>query len=239
MKALFSVTLFLACILIYSQEITGKDLLEKAINYHDPNGEWQTFKGCLFIIMKTPDKPDRDSKVCINLPNETFSLKATRDKQTFQYIIVKDSVQIRLNGNANLSEDDLKENNLSDSRAKLFRNYYTFLYGLPMKLNDPGTHIDQNVQDKTFKGKDYWVLKVTYDEKVGSDIWYFYFDKSNYRMEVYQFYRDESKNDGEYILLSEEEIIGNIKMPKIRAWYMNKDDNYLGTDFLNSASKNQ
>ena len=51
-------------------------------------------------------------------------------------------------------------------------------------------------------------------------------------MEIYQFYHDETKNDGEYILLTEEEIINGIKMPKNRAWYTNKDNMLLGTDIL-------
>jgi hypothetical protein len=51
-------------------------------------------------------------------------------------------------------------------------------------------------------------------------------------MEVYQFFRDESKNDGEYILLTEEVVVNGIKMPKNRAWYYNKNDGYLGTDIL-------
>jgi hypothetical protein len=39
------------------------------------------------------------------------------------------------------------------------RNYYTFLYGLPMKLADPGTIIDPVVVKKEFMGKEYLVLK--------------------------------------------------------------------------------
>ena len=51
-------------------------------------------------------------------------------------------------------------------------------------------------------------------------------------MEVYQFYHEESKNDGEYILLDGLEEIEGIKMPKTRAWYTNKEEKYLGTDTL-------
>ena len=81
------------------------------------------------------------------------------------------------------------------------------------------------------------VLKATYDTSVGSDVWYFYFDPETYAMEVYQFYKTDDKGDvkpdsGEYILLADEETVSGIKMPKIRAWYYNKDDKYLGTDTL-------
>ena len=103
-----------------------------------------------------------------------------------------------------------------------------------MKLRDEGTIIHQKVEKKTFKGKDYLVLKVSYDEAVGKDTWYFYFNPNTYAMEVYQFFKDESKNDGEYILLSGLEDINGIKMPKKRAWYYNNNNGYLGTDYLSS-----
>lgn len=118
-------------------------------------------------------------------------------------------------------------------RAKMFKNYYIYLYGWPMKLKDKGTIINQKVTTKTCKGKEYLVLKANYSKEVGKDIWCFYFDPETYAMEVYQFFHDESKNDGEYILLSEEEIIEDIKIPKIRKWYYIKEDGYLGTDVIN------
>ena len=104
-----------------------------------------------------------------------------------------------------------------------------------MKLKDLGTNLIDTVDKKTFKGKDYLVLKVTYDEDVGSDVWYFYFNPNTYAMEIYQFFKTdengkEKPDSGEYILLTEEAIVNGIKMPKIRAWYYNKDDKYLGTD---------
>jgi hypothetical protein len=38
----------------YAQEITGFDLVNKTIQYHDPNNNWSHFKGKLFIEMKMP-----------------------------------------------------------------------------------------------------------------------------------------------------------------------------------------
>ncbi len=220
----------------FSQELTGKQLLEKAIAYHDPNGNWPNFKGNLNITMEIPEKPNRDSNIKIDLPNEFFSVKAAVDDKVSEYIIDKDSTTIIFNGSKNPSEAILKEQRLSKERAKLYQNYYTYLYGLPMKLKDGGTIIHDKVASKTFKGKAYWVLKATYEKAVGEDTWYFYFNKDTYAMEIYQFFHEESKNDGEYILLSEEETINGIKMPKVRAWYMNKDDKYLGTDILKSSN---
>ncbi len=228
-------TIFLVLLLsmaIYSQELTGDELLEKAIQYHDPNGNWKTFRGILFVTMETPNKPVRNSEIKIDLPKEFFAVKASRGENTTEYLVDKGACKITFNGQENPPEKVKKEHNLSCERATLYRNYYTYLYGLPMKLKDKGTIVHKKVERKNFQQKEYLVLKVTYDKAVGKDIWYFYFDPNSYAMEIYQFFKDESKNDGEYILLAEEEIINTIKMPKNRAWYYNKDDGYLGTDIL-------
>lgn len=218
--------------------ITTDKLLDNAIAYHDPEGQWEHFNGQLIITMTIPDQPDRLSEININLPEERFYVKATRDTLITEYDVQKNDCKVTFNGRTTFSEAEITEHRLNCETAKRYQNYYTYLYGLPMKLKDPGTHIDQTFEHKNFKGKDYLVLKVTYDEAVGSDFWYFYFDPETYAMEIYQFFRmDENgiqKNDtGEYILLTEEKIINSIKMPKIRAWYYNKDDTYLGTDTLN------
>ncbi len=216
----------------FGQTLTGEELLEKSISYHDPNHRWETFKDTLFITMETPNSADRNSKIHIDLAGQYFYVKATKDTISTEYILNKSACSIIFNGFENPPEKLKQEHKLSCKRATMFRNYYTYLYGLPMKLKDEGTIIDPKVQLKNFKGKEYLVLKATYKKTVGKDTWYFYFNPKNYAMEVYQFFHDEAKNDGEYILLTKEEIIHDIKMPKNRAWYMNKDDAYLGKDIL-------
>jgi len=212
--------------------LTGEKLLGHSIAYHDPNNDWSTFNNSLFITMEIPERANRDSEIVINLPEEYFYVKAIRDNVTTEYILNKDACEIKLNGKNDLSDEIKEAYKLSCQSATLYKDYYTYLYGLPMKLNDPGTLIHETVERKSFKGKDYLVLKATYDEAVGKDTWYFYFDPETYAMEIYQFFHDEAKNDGEYILLTDEVIINNIKMPKNRAWYTNKEDKLLGIDIL-------
>ncbi|UWX55143.1 DUF6503 family protein [Maribacter litopenaei] len=188
------------------------------------------------IIMTTPDNVPRRTHLDLNLSASYFKSSVRKGNHTVDYIIDKGNCKLLLNNSPDIADHYRDSLQITCNRANRMKDYYTYLYGLPMKLKDPGTQIDPKVRKKSFKGKEYLVLKVTYDEKVGSDTWYFYFDPSNYNMEVYQFYHDESKNDGEYILLSEEITVNDIKMPKIRAWYYNKDDKYLGTDDLVKAN---
>ncbi|EAR02600.1 DUF6503 family protein [Maribacter sp. HTCC2170] len=231
--------LLLVFIIFYdakAQDLTATQLLDKSIEYHDPNDLWDIFQGKLFITMSYPDGRERLSVVEIDLPKESFKLTTTTKDDVIEQSLSNGDCTLRLNGNTDISEEDKKEHRISCERVHVMKNYYTYLYGLPMKLKDPGTHLDPTVQTKKFKGKEYLVLKVTYDEDVGKDTWYFYFDPETFAMEVYQFFHDESKNDGEYILLSGIEKAASIKLPKTRAWYFNKDDKHLGTDELTKAS---
>lgn len=218
------------------QDLSGEELLNWAIAYHDPSGNWNNFNGTLNIHMETPNNPVRKSEIKIDIPKEYFYVKAVSDTTVTEYELNKNNCTIRLNERANLSEEIKEKHSLSCDRAMLYKNYYTYLYGLPMKLKDPGTIIADTFLRKEFKGKEYLVLKVTYAETVGNDVWFFYFDPETYAMKVYQFFKGdpkkEGKNTGEYILLTGEFEVEGIKMPKNRAWYYNKDDKYLGTDFL-------
>ena len=233
MKNTILILVLFISVATFAQKITGDELLGKSIEFHDPTGNWETFYGELVVTMETPKGTPRKSGIQIHLPKQYFSVEAIRDSIITKQIVHKEACSFSINGNTNLSEKLIKKYSLNCKRAKMFKNYYTYLYGLPMKLKDEGTIINQTVTTKTFKGKEYLVLKVNYSKEVGKDTWYFYFDPKTYAMEVYQFFK-KAKNSGEYILLSGLETINNIKMPKNRAWYYNKDDGYLGTDVLSS-----
>ena len=236
MKHILSLfTLLACCNIVISQDVTGSQLLDKAITYHDSNNNWPTFNGTFNVVMKTPNSADRATEVMINLPQESFHAIATKDGETTTYLLTNGECVILEADAKRIADLETQPKRSHCETTSLYSNYYTYLYGLPMKLKDPGTNIDPKVEHKTFKGKDYLVLKATYDEAVGSDVWYFYFNPDTYAMEIYQFFKTDENgtikpDSGEYILLTEEATVNAIKMPKTRAWYYNKDDKYLGTD---------
>lgn len=226
----FSLVLFSS--FLYGQELTAEALLEKSIAYHDPNGNWNQFKGEFSIAMETPNRPKRVTQITLDFPRQFFQSIITQDGITTQEEWKAGACTHWLNDSKSFTSEEAKKHRLDCKQTTKRRNYYVYLYGLPMKLKDPGTRIDQKVIRKTFKGKTYDCIKVRYDERVGKDTWYFYFDINTHQLRHYQFYHDEIKNDGEYILMSEETVVQGIKMPKVRAWFTNSEDRYLGTDVL-------
>ncbi len=233
MKKLFlSLSLYFLAISIHAQSITADQLVNRTIAFHDPDGWWDRVKMDMVIEMKTPNRPARLSNVVVDNINGGFEISVLSNDKLLEWMVDgKDSCDFKVNFVApTVAQADSLS--LTVDRAKFLRNYYTYLYGLPMKLKDAGTRIGDEVIETTFMGKPVLALRVTYDESVGKDIWYFYFNPSTYAMVGYRFYHDEAKNDGEYIVLEDMIIEQGLRIPRNRSWFTNAEDKLLGTDYL-------
>lgn len=233
MRFLFLSILFILAVPTFAQELTAEELLERSIQFHDPSGQWQTAKMELVISMETPSRSPRTSKVAINNETGEFGVSYVSKGHLLDYRVDGlDSATVLVDFQDATGRTDIDSLDLSVDRARRWRNYYSYLYGLPMKLKDPGTIIDEEVRSDYFNGQQVLSIRVTYDESVGSDIWYFYFHPETYAMVGYRFYHDESINDGEYIVMDSMEIQNGMRIPKNRFWYVNEDSRFLGADMM-------
>ncbi|RIW15744.1 hypothetical protein D0X99_09990 [Algoriphagus lacus] len=192
--------------------VTGRDYILKSIAYHDPKGLWKELKATFVIQDSLP--AGRDSRFY------EFSVDNSQNKLIYKieglhYIVWNDSVQVF-------------EGEIEKERALRMRNYYQYLWGLPMKLMDEGTKIEDSVRMETVNGVNYHVVRVPYEK----DIWYFFLEPETYRMAGYKFYQDEPNLKGEIIYLDGEEEFKGLKIPKNRTWYRTETPEFLGTDKL-------
>tara|TARA_B110000977_G_scaffold28225_1_gene36061 strand:+ start:3066 stop:3548 length:483 start_codon:yes stop_codon:yes gene_type:complete len=146
-------------IVCFSQNLTGEELINKSIEYHDPNDNWAGFAGDLNITMETPSRAPRVSSISLNLQKQYFKNEYGKDGNTITQEVNKEACLVLLNKKKEFTAAEEKTYRLSCDQAKRTRDYYTYLYGLPMKLKDPGTLINPKVEKRSFKGKDYWVAK--------------------------------------------------------------------------------
>lgn len=165
--------LFAAPVLGFSQQLTSQVLLDKSIQYHDPEGVWAKEKITFSLRETRPGNPDRQTLVTIDIPHVFFSIDQARDGHQLYSEIQDDNCKFKLDGKVEISEEDLKTHRLNCERTATIRDYYTYLWGLPMKLKDPGTILDSEVAKATFEGQSCFSFRVTYSQEVGSDIWYF------------------------------------------------------------------
>lgn len=228
-------TFLLITISSQAQSLTAEQLLERSIQFHDPMGKWATVEMELVINMETPNREARASKVKINNAQGTFGVSYVSKGHLLDYRLDGlDSARVYADFILATGRTDIDSLDLSPDRARRWRNYYSYLYGLPMKLKDEGTLIDNEVREDYFNGEDVLSIRVSYEGAVGSDIWYFYFHPETYAMVGYRFYHDENINDGEYIVLDDMAIQNGMRIPKNRYWYVNEDARFLGADMLMS-----
>ena len=228
--------LFLAELTGQQPKISSEELLSRAIAYHDPEGMWGEYSGAFTVVSTRPGKSDRISRISMNQNISLFRIAMELDGVRTALQMEGDECSLEYQGSSEFTEEEAEEYNLNCERAVMWRDYYSYLYGLPMKLLDPGTRLDPNVRLRKFKGIEYLVLRVTYAPETGKDIWYFYFDPKTYALKVYQFYHDENKNDGEYILLEGEREIKGMRLPEKRSWYTNKEEKFLGADSITDGT---
>jgi uncharacterized protein (DUF1684 family) len=213
--------------------LSSTQLLDKSISYHDPKSNWSKLKAEFKFTTIMDDKSERIRSVSINNKKEEFNFIGQYEEGRLEYKVKKNMGKAMWNGSTSIPKDMAEKYRISDDRAIMYRNYYTYLYGMPMKLKDPGTNIDDKVTRVEFYGKTYDRIRVTYDPNIGKDIWYFYFNTDTHALEAYQFFKDETKNDGEYILFEKTKIVDGIKIPSVRHWYYNNNQKFLATDILN------
>jgi len=234
--------IFGACLLstlsaatIWAQETAppnAAELLAGSIAYHDPEGVWETGAFRLELAETRPNGPDRETVLSIDNSKGRFEITTQRGETPLTGKLAGEACEITIDGEANPSAEAQEANRWTCERLAWIRNYYTYLWGLPMKLRDPGTPLDPAAELTTFENRPVYGLRVAYEEPVGDDIWYFYLDRETLELVGYRFYHDEAVGDGEVIPLEGEIEGAGLRLPKSRAWYKHQGGDHLGTDIL-------
>lgn len=227
---------FIVGLVIPESQIGGPALLEQSIAFHDPDGKWAATQVQFEFEETRPKAEPRYTSIGIDNRNGTFCMARIVEGREVKRHVVDEKCSFQIEENSDISQADISELRLTEERTLFMRNYYLYLWGLPMKLKDTGTIVHETVEITEFNNNKALKMKVTYEAETGSDIWYFYLDPQTSEMIGYQFYHDEAAGDGEYILLGNSEPVLGMKIPNHRSWYTNKDSTLLGTDSYTSAS---
>lgn len=215
----------------------GEQLLEKTIAYHDPQNNWAKLKAHLYLA--SVDTAGKESPFELEMDNATgyFCHITHEDGKEIVKGMNNGKEFYLIDGKQDMSDADRKKYEFTPEGVKSVHSFYGYLYGLPMKLTDKGVNVSDTIVSEQINGKNYRVMHVSYDPAVGKELWNFYLDPNTAALEGYRFYYEGKPNEGELIMLNDVLDVDGIKIPKVRKWYLNKDNSYLGTDNLLKAEK--
>ncbi|MEM6772481.1 MAG: DUF6503 family protein, partial [Bacteroidota bacterium] len=201
-------------------ELSADSLLVRSIRYHDPEGNWGKKPHIINIAESRPGGGARHSRLTMYPAENDFDLVQTRGADKIQLRFVDGTFSATHQGRMEIKPEDRKRLRLTQENTIWLRNYYTYLFGLPMKLQDAGTQVLPNVHKVWFQGRQLLELEVHYAPETGKDVWFFYFNPESYKLEGYAFYHeDKGPGTGEYIVLEGEAIVDKMRLPAERHWY--------------------
>jgi hypothetical protein len=107
-----------------AQKLTGKELIERSCDYHDPNRIVQ--KKGIHLRLEEPRKEQEISytHLDINPAKGVYAISQMKQGNTVSYIKRNGIWDIRLNGNASYTNEEEKMLRLTQEPAELLKNYY-------------------------------------------------------------------------------------------------------------------
>jgi hypothetical protein len=242
MRTLYKV-LAVSCLLSFSsapaaaEPPPAEQLLTGSIAYHDPEGVWMTGTFRFDLHTVTTEGEETETVLVINYRNGDFEHSQRIEGTRIAQKISADRCRFRIDRNSDVSDRERERHGLTCENLKSRRDYFGYLWGLPMKLRDPGARLDPSARETTFEGRPVYALRVTYEPPVGTDIWNFFLDRGSLALVGYEFFKDETEQVGEYIVLRGEARAGPLRIPSIRTWHDSGSRQPLATDTLRQVRR--
>lgn len=189
----------------------AQTLLKKCIAFHDPQANWQNFSASITgkstFFTYDDDKKDtiiteRISKIMMDNAKAYLEVHRTAEGYALKRKVMGESICESTWEKPKISAEDSVKQRLNCESAKRYRNYYRYLIGLPMVLNDKSAIMKNKVTTETVDGKTYQVLTVNYEPLEKEPTWYFYINPETFQLERTKFVKptEEGKEpEGEII----------------------------------------
>ncbi len=203
----------------------AEQLLSQSIAYHDPQGNWSKLKSSVDVNteLRMDSIPELSQRhIHFNNLKGEFALNWDSKKIGLSGVINSDTCYV--NPNKEISKEERNEiaANLGCERISMYKDYYHYLLGIPMKLMEDKAIITDSILQRTHDDIKYDVVKINYEPLDQMPSWYFYFDQKDHSLQLCKFTSAEDENEGgEYILYNGETLSNGIKFKKRHIWLYN------------------
>ena len=207
--------------------ISGQELWEKTIAYHDPNGKWDSYAGKMHMVTVIGKNQVFEEIIEIN-KTENFYKCTWIDKDTEVIKGIKNGEYFfGINEDSNPSEQLKSQYGLSEDNTSSFKEHHTCHFGLPMELKTSGMTVEENVEVVEHDGRKYFALTfIGMPDKV-KHLYYegklvLYIDPVTFGMRKIE--RESTKYPPDYTILSGEIDVNNVIIPHMKGVFRSEDD---------------
>jgi hypothetical protein len=220
-------------------KLTGQQLWEKCISYHDPEGKWLVFEGKVHInTIRSKSDISGAEILQIQKPEDFYqstiidfdvkAIKGIKEGKCFHAV----------NGNYEPSDEQIEKYKISCEDASISKEHHTCHFGLPMQLKTSGVVVQEKVKSEIFYGTICHVLTLIGETSAVKHpyyegTWQLYIDPVSYAMKGLRWQSEE--HSGIYEVFINELEVGGIIMPQVKVVFMNEDDSHYYTDIFTHA----
>jgi len=222
--------------LIKEDEIpfTAEEILEKSIQFHDPDGKWKSFSGALKLIFTNPTGYTAGTEI-IEIDVTSDFYKCTRIQGGIQYVKgIKDGKSfISFNGDSHPTANQIEEFGLNNDQIEQMKDWHFFHFGKMMYLKGIGAELLGEVTKKEFNGRECYQITLNVPEEMvkiqslkGKNI--FHLDASNFELAGFQ------NSVGTAFYNGSLEING-IKTAIVGRYFSPDNNDFFGVDLFSRA----
>ena len=209
----------------------AESLLARSVAFHDPHGHFGSKTiGLTWSGLGTDGTERMRFEIAMAADQNDFTLEGNYGETQFEYSVEGSQFHAVIDGEAEYDDEARDKMVLGREDGMFWRNYFGFLGGLPMNLRSDDVHIDAAVEATQFMQQEVHAIRVFYEESVGTDTWYFYFEPESAELVGCKFTKADPAKPGEYLVFEELAEADGLRLPMRRRWYMNDDDRHLGND---------
>ena len=214
------------------KQVSGKELLEKSIQHHDPKSQWSTAEFTLRIQEPRIQNPERFSLVYVNNKNGAFKLMRNRGEKVASYgVNAEGNVTVLLDNKSVEDSLAIQKYLLQPERVNIYKNSYQTMLGLPMSLNSSLVSKTGTTSKTNFNGTTAYKLDIELKRKVFSNHWTLYFSDKDFSLLGIDIISLDDPENGERLYFEKSIQIGDMTIPRMKHWY-DLNETYLGSDVI-------
>jgi ketosteroid isomerase-like protein len=213
--------------------MSGSELLNKVIAYHDPEGKWGQFQAQVHLVTTRRKGNYSEEIIEVNDMEDFYQssridgdIRATRG-------VKKGEPFWSIDPGTSEQHEQIKKGWLGADNARRIREHHLCHIGLAMQLKSAGVATLDEVETAEFQGNDLYLLTMAGDS---SKVKHPYYAAATYRIYVHPqtykiagFHFKNNRWDAYSVAVGEIELNG-VKMPQAKIYYRSEDNSHIATD---------